>query len=400
MPDHLIVLGADPGKDEAFAAFQRGGMRVTLVTDEASSTYQSQVDHTVFADPTDDQAADRTITATGLPVGIITLADRAQLATATAAERHGLPGVGVAAGRRVSSKLLQRVALRERGLPSPLLGGARSSAEAVGLFGQATGPVVMKPVGSSASIGIHFVDTAVEAAKAFEQIVSSTGTDSAVVEEFVIGAEVSVEAVVIDGAVVAHSLTEKQVSDTWPGVELSHLVRSGREQKQRFPAARAELAKVIEAMEVRSAVVHAEFKVDGPQWTLIEIAARIGGGRIPWLTSRVTGLDLHAAIADLAFGREPDDAQCAADAAGTGVSAFLARPGLVRRSIDPIAACRDLPGIAGVQQLVAAGRRVREPLANWGRVAAVSGLSRRSDSDDLELQVREALSRIEKQLFE
>lgn len=126
------------------------------------------------------------------------------------------------------------------------------------------------------------------------------------VEEYMHGAEVSVEIMVIDGAPHILTITDKYITPPPYFVELAHCEPSrldaGTQEEIRKVAAQA-----VRAIGIENAPAHVEIKVteEGPK--IVELAARLGGD---FITSRLvplsTGIDMVGASVLLATGEKPD----------------------------------------------------------------------------------------------
>lgn len=126
------------------------------------------------------------------------------------------------------------------------------------------------------------------------------------VEEFMRGPEVSVEAIVMEGKPYILAVTDKYITPPPYFVELAHCEPSRLDEKtQEYIRAVAEQA--IRAIGIGNAPAHVEIKVteDGPK--IVELAARLGGD---FITSKLvplsTGIDMVGASVELATGEQPD----------------------------------------------------------------------------------------------
>lgn len=126
------------------------------------------------------------------------------------------------------------------------------------------------------------------------------------VEEYMHGAEVSVEIMVIDGEPHILTITDKYITPPPYFVELAHCEPSrldeGTQEEIRKVAAQA-----VRAIGIENAPAHVEVKVteEGPK--IVELAARLGGD---FITSKLvplsTGIDMVGASVFLATGEVPD----------------------------------------------------------------------------------------------
>src|SRR5581483_7887260 len=226
-------------------------------------------------------------------------------ATAAAvADRAGLPGPGIDAARIARDKLALRRRLAAEGIPGPRFAAARTAADIRAFFAAGTTEAVLKPADSAGSTAVFRVRSEEEAIAALPSALRWSFSGEAILEEFIAGAEFSVEAVVRNGITHVAGIVEKA---TLPDcfVEYRHIIAGD------LPAAdRSELrtatADVVGALGVRDAVIHAEFRHDGARFVVIEIAVRPAGGLIPDLLRLATGYDLYRAQAAVALGLDPE----------------------------------------------------------------------------------------------
>lgn len=126
------------------------------------------------------------------------------------------------------------------------------------------------------------------------------------VEEYMHGAEVSVEIMVIAGEPHILTITDKYITPPPYFVELAHCEPS-RLDAETQEQIRKVAAQAVRAIGIENAPAHVEIKVteEGPK--IVELAARLGGD---FITSRLvplsTGIDMVGASVLLATGETPD----------------------------------------------------------------------------------------------
>lgn len=126
------------------------------------------------------------------------------------------------------------------------------------------------------------------------------------VEEYMHGAEVSVEIMVIGGEPHILTITDKYITQPPYFVELAHCEPSGLDAGTQEQI-RKVAAQAVRAIGIENAPAHVEIKVtqEGPK--IVELAARLGGD---FITSRLvplsTGIDMVGASVLLATGETPD----------------------------------------------------------------------------------------------
>ena len=132
--------------------------------------------------------------------GIVTSSEYFVAVTARAAARLGLPGADPAAVERCRDKRRQRLALRGAGVAVPAGASASSPAEAAEVAGAIGFPVVLKPADGTGSRGVRLCCDPAEVRHHAAGLLATRHDErgqptipAVLVEEYVTGAEVSVE---------------------------------------------------------------------------------------------------------------------------------------------------------------------------------------------------------------
>jgi len=251
-----------------------------------------------------DEAADLGLSAlndeSGLLDGVVTFWEDAVPTVARVAETLGLPGSPPAAADTARSKERTLEASRRAGLPTPdymHLRGARSlpaAAERIGF------PAVIKPIFGAEAMGVVRADDlqALEAAYARDRALIGPDFDpifeqgsGLILEEYLDGTEFDVDIVLSNGACVFAA-----TSENWPTNE-PYFVETGLHTPSWHPPDR--LAAVTDlcirtalALGFTDAVLHVEAKDTSRGPRLLEVNARLGGGRTADDHLLVTGVDL------------------------------------------------------------------------------------------------------------
>ncbi|GAA2974186.1 ATP-grasp domain-containing protein [Actinokineospora diospyrosa] len=223
----------------------------------------------------------------------------------------GLPGNSPEAIAACRDKNATRVALAQAGVPQPGsigvydLAGALAAAEEIGY------PVVVKPRGLAGSMGVKLARDPgeVEAAYAAATAITYPGVPvfdmSVLVEEYVDGPEISVDAVFHDGRFVPLAVAHKQVGFDPFFEETGHVV-DATDPLLTDPELLEALERAHKALGFHTGVTHTEFRLGSRGPRLLEVNARLGGDMIPYLGHLASGVDIALAAADVAAGRVPD----------------------------------------------------------------------------------------------
>lgn len=226
-------------------------------------------------------------------------------------EALGLPGNPPAAIAACRDKNATRVALAAAGVAQPASIGVRSLDEALAAAERIGYPVVLKPRGLAGSMGVRLAVGRDEAIAAYRDAtaVSYPGVPvfemSVLVEEYVDGPEISVDAVFHDGGCVPLAVARKRVGFAPYFEETGHVVDAA-DPLLSDPDLIDALRRSHAALGFHTGVTHTEFRLGRRGPRLLEVNARLGGDMIPYLGHLATGVDIALAAADVAAGRTPD----------------------------------------------------------------------------------------------
>jgi biotin carboxylase len=387
----LLVIGADAFRTAAFLTWARQGWRVVLADGSSHARYEHAVSEFHALDARDESSDIEALVRLGARAdAVVTLSDGSQITAATVAHELGLPGTGVGAARIARSKARQRAVAAAAGLDVPAWREVRGRDDISAFYGGRRRPAVLKPIDAAASTAVYRVDDEASALARWGEVRRFSPNATGIVEEYIPGPEISVEAVFVRGRLEFSSVTRKLSGGPSGFFELGHVVRPDVAEPDADRAA-AEVDRIARAWELGSGVMHAEFKMEADRWTLVEAAVRPPGDFIPELVRRTHGVDLYALQCAVAGGaQETPVARDGEDV--TSAVRFAIATGTARRLVRPAEVLTDLPDVRVANQLVEAGQRVGRIHGNWGRVAYALGAS--ADADRLDAQLTTAIDRL------
>jgi hypothetical protein len=246
-------------------------------------------------------------------IGGIHCFDEARIeATAKVASAMGLPTSPPEAVRRCRDKVATRHALAAAGVPQPQSVAVSSLSEAAEVAARFGYPVVLKARNLAASFGVRLADSPDELATAYRVARETTlpeapehYDDGVLVEEYVDGPEISVDAACFDGQVVPLVIARKESGFAPYFEELGHVVDAT--DPWRSDAELADLlTRTHAAVGFTTGITHTEFRLTPSGPKVVEINGRSGGDLIPYLGQLATGVDVSLAGAAIACGQPPD----------------------------------------------------------------------------------------------
>lgn len=275
--------------------------------DEAGETFR-----VLEAETNDVDSIERALEKdSGTVAAIFTMCDYNLAAVSLLCERFSLPGLASSAAHLCVNKLSCREALAARSIPCPAFVNPRSHDELVQAVKQIGLPCVVKPMTDSASTDVRLCFSLEEARAAFNAIVAqpenargAVRPAGALVEEYVLGYEVSVESwcnpdagqhevVGVTDKLISAAPAFAETADTFPSLLPGDIIDS---------VAEVTIA-ALDAVGHRFGAAHTELRVAPAGPKVIEINGRLGGGDISELVRLSTGIDMLTAAVAAAAGR-------------------------------------------------------------------------------------------------
>jgi biotin carboxylase len=155
-------------------------------------------------------------------------------------------------------------------------------------------PVITKPVSNSGSRGVIKCHDFQSLQIAIEETLQHTNDGRFLIEEYIDGEEISVEALVQNNKVHILQITDKKVTPPPYNVEIGHV------QPSKYSYLNQEieklLQKIIDKSGLNNCALHPELKIKDNRITIIEIGPRLGGD---FITSHLVPLSTGVNIEDL-----------------------------------------------------------------------------------------------------
>ena len=235
---------------------------------------------------------------------ITACADQVLLVQAQVSEILGLPCyISYNTAKAVSSKEIMKRVFHENGIPTSKYVVMRYFNEK--MLKDLTYPLIVKPVDSYSSRGVKKVFNIKELKEAYDSAVIISRTSTAIIEEFVEGEEITVDAYVEEGK--AHILCVSNI-DKIPQSDGFVICRT------RYPAKLTEEVyekvkdiadNIASAFNLSNSPMLIQMIVDGSNVSVVEFCARTGGGEKFRLINEVSKFDVIKAVVDLTLKKRP-----------------------------------------------------------------------------------------------
>ncbi|MGW1895095.1 ATP-grasp domain-containing protein [Streptomyces sp. NPDC002004] len=218
-------------------------------------------------------------------------------------------------------------------------------------------PVLIKPSRRTGAIAVQAHDRN-EARTAYELVtrpvagLAADRHESAVVEEYLDGEEVSAETVVLDDEDVRITAVTRTVLGPPPTQQaLRHSVFA-HDPLLHNPVLRRVVTRAVRALGITLGVVSVRMRLTSRGPCVTDVSAHLAADLVPLLVKRATGIDLPRIAADLSTGRTPHLAPTQQRAAAIQFLYANATGHISRLALDPRGACQPLlDGVVLTQQV-------------------------------------------------
>lgn len=293
--------------------------------------------------------------------GVFTAGTDFSTTVAWLAEQLHLPGIPLAVAENATDKARMRARFRSQGVPCPrffTIGPGAPARRPEGF----DFPLVVKPVDNMGARGVRRVDREEDFAAAVGDAATQSRTSQVIVEEFMEGPELSLDAVIYRGQVTVCGVADRHICFPPFFVEMGHTMPSAlepevlREAEEVFKAG-------IRALGIRNGAAKGDIKITPAGPAVGEIAARLSGGYMSgWTFPLSSGVEVTEAALNIAVGLPPGDLT-PRFAAVSAERAFISIPGRIA-SLEGLAEVRQVEGLAELFLRVRVGDRVKLPVNN------------------------------------
>ena len=395
----LILPSATYRAADFIAAARELGVAVTVASERRaamSATMGSAALTLPLSDP-DRAAAAIVAAAAETPfAAVVGVDDQGVMAAALASQSLGLRHNPPLAVARTRDKWAMRRALAEHAIPQPAFGAIEGDGDGTAAAGSVGLPCVVKPVSLSGSRGVIRANDLGEVRAAVARVRSiliAAGRPAAeplLLEAYVPGVEVAVEALMRNGAMEVLAIFDKPDPLEGPYFEETLYVTPSRLPETVLGEVERRSAGAARALGLREGPVHAELRVDGGRVSVLEVAARSIGGLCSRALRFGAGLSLEAVILRHSLGLAVADPK--RERAASGVMMLPIGHAGVLVEVEGQERARAVAGIGGLEITIARGRPV-VPLPEGDRYLGFL-FARGADPAGVERSLREAHSHL------
>ncbi|WNB92524.1 ATP-grasp domain-containing protein [Bacillus sp. NEB1478] len=274
---------------------------------------------------------------------------------AKVAKHLGLPTLDPTAATIARNKYLTRVYCEKADVPIPRFKAVRESADLQEIIGDIGFPCILKPVDETSSTDVVKCNDLEELISHFESIKNkaentrgqSRSNKELLVEEYMVGYEVSIEVLTHHGKHVVIGVTDKFLSAGKHFVEVGHSFPSGLPEKIVKECEKVAVDS-LDAIGFNMGASHIEVKVTKEGVKLIEINARPGGDKVPTLVELSMGYSIVKDVLKLYLNETPDLFDKQQVKKGAAIRFITAYPGVIQH----LSGIEEVNMLTGIQQFV------------------------------------------------
>lgn len=304
--------------------------------------------------------------------GVLTVGTDASMTVAAVANALNLPGIKFDDAEAATNKIKMRMRFKEFDVPSPAflpvwsLSDAKKACKILGF------PLVMKPSDNMGARGVIRINNANEVADAFRFAKSASPSGELIIEQFMDGPELSIDAIIYNGEVTITGVADRIIEYPPHFIETGHTMPSTL-QPELLKNACDVMKQGIRALGLTTGAAKGDIKVTKNGAMIGELAARLSGGFMSAYTYPLSsGVDLMRAMIEVALGEEPGNLEPVLNRVSIE-RAIIAKPGTVKK-ISGLDEALRVPGIEYIFLNIKEGDKVVMPTSNvekHGNVIAV-----------------------------
>lgn len=237
--------------------------------------------------------------------GVITAGTDASRAVSAIAAALELPGIRYNDAEAASNKVLMRKRLRQAGVPIPNFFSVWNLKEAREGLDELGCPAVLKPAENMGARGVIKIRNRSELAAAYRHSKRHSTTGEMILEEYMDGPELSVDALAFKGQYWMTGIADRIIDKEPFFIERGHNMPSAMSESVLQEVERVMIAG-MKALGIHTGAGKGDIKVTSEGVKIGELAARLSGG---WMSSHTfplhSGVNLYQAAIRIALGEEP-----------------------------------------------------------------------------------------------
>jgi len=362
----ILILGGGVMQLPAVRLAKRKGWHVVVAAAGIGEEIEQLADRCERVDLRDREAVARAALRikreSGLD-GVFTAGTDFSTTVAWVAEQAGLPGIPHRCALAATDKSRMREVFEAHGVPSPRF--FTVSKETASLPAGFSFPLVVKPVDNMGARGVRRVDDEQQLLQALEEALQHSGSGRAIVEQYLDGPELSLDALAYQGQVTICGVADRHICFPPYFVEMGHTLPSDLDAAS-LRSAQEVFIRGVHALGINNGAAKGDVKITRAGAVVGEIAARLSGGYMSgWTFPFASGVEVTEAALNIAVGLPPGDLTPKRDWV-SAERAFISIPGTVE-ALEGLEQALKQSGVEELFLRVSEGQEVELPINNMGK---------------------------------
>ncbi|VAX27693.1 L-lactate dehydrogenase [hydrothermal vent metagenome] len=369
---HLLIIGGGAFQLPAIKTAKAMGLKVAVTDYNPSALGMRLADFPIVVSTRNINLTVNTIREfhQTCPLdGVMTVGTDASQTVAAVADALDLPGIPFEVAERATDKIKMRYCLRKHKVPIPDFRPVWSLAEAEIALKEMPLPLVIKPCDNMGARGVKKILKVEDLNSAFQEAKQASISGKLILEEFMPGPELSLDALVFDGRIEITGIADRHIEREPYFVEVGHTLPSNLPKAQQDKVMDV-FRQAIRALGIDHGAAKGDIKLTSEGPKIVEIAARLSGG---WMSAHTyplsSGVNLMKAAIQVALGETPTDLQ-PKTALVSAERSLIPSPGKIL-SINGVEEARKIKGVKEIILMKEAGDRVDAITSNLGKAGYV-----------------------------
>ncbi|MBU1076981.1 MAG: ATP-grasp domain-containing protein, partial [Spirochaetes bacterium] len=156
--------------------------------------------------------------------GVITIGTDASMTVSAVANALSLPGIKFEAAESATNKIKMRKKFKAAGIPSPDFSECWSIEDAFKFAEKHEFPIVIKPSDNMGARGVRQIRKFSEVQECFDHAKKYSPSGELIIEEFMEGFELSIDALIFDNKVVITGIADRMIDFEPYFIEIGHIM--------------------------------------------------------------------------------------------------------------------------------------------------------------------------------
>jgi len=209
--------------------------------------------------------------------GVITVGTDASMTVAAVANSLGLPGIKFESAECATNKIKMRARLKQFNVLCPDFSECWNLEDAYNFAKNHEFPLVIKPSDNMGARGVIKINNFSEIQKCFEHAKQFSPSGELIIEEFMDGEELSIDALIFDNRIVITGIADRIIDMEPYFIELGHILPSNLTEDKKRDAIKV-FKQGIKALGITLGAAKGDIKLTSKGPMIGEIAARLSGG--------------------------------------------------------------------------------------------------------------------------